>query len=125
MAERQLTLKPERIDSELQSLPKAKAAFIDPMLLLRAGALPEAAEWLYELKLDGYRTLGINSAGRVQLRSRNDNDFSVRYPAIVRALATLPSETVVGGEVVALDESGRPSFNILQNYGSSKSPIHR
>jgi hypothetical protein len=49
MAERQLTLKPERIDSELQSLPKAKAAFIEPMLLLRAGALPEAAEWLYEL----------------------------------------------------------------------------
>ena len=93
------------------------------MLLLRTGALPEAAEWIYELKLDGYRALAFNSAGRVQLRSRNDNDFSVRYPAIVRALASLPSETVIDGEVVALDESGRPSFNILQNYGSSKSPI--
>jgi hypothetical protein len=57
MAERQLTLKPERIDSELESLPKAKAAFIEPMLLLRTGALPEAAQWLYELKLDGYRAL--------------------------------------------------------------------
>jgi len=93
------------------------------MLLLRTGALPEAAEWLYELKLDGYRALGINSGDRVQFRSRNDNDFSVRYPAIVRALASLPSETVIDGEVVALDESGRPSFNMLQNYGSSKSPI--
>jgi len=41
--------KARRIDSELESLPKAKAAFIEPMLLLRAGALPEAAEWLYEL----------------------------------------------------------------------------
>ena len=70
--------KAARIDSELESLPKAKAAFIEPMLLLRAGALPEAAEWLYELKLDGYRALAINSAGRVQLRSRNDNDFGVR-----------------------------------------------
>src|ERR1700704_4652487 len=113
----------KRIDSQLESLPKAKAAFIEPMLLLRTGALPEAAEWLYELKLDGYSALAINRSGRVQLRSRNDNDFSLRYPAIVRALASLPAETVIDGEVIALDESGRPSFNALQNYGSSKSPI--
>jgi bifunctional non-homologous end joining protein LigD len=118
-----MPMKARRIDSELESLPKAKAAFIEPMLLLRAGALPEAAEWLYELKLDGYRALAISSAGRVQLRSRNDRDFSMRYPAIVRALASLLSETVIDGEVVALDESGRPSFNTLQNYGSSKNPI--
>jgi len=59
----------------------------------------------------------------VQLRSRNDNDFTQRYPAIAKALAALPDETVIDGEVVALDESGRPSFNILQNYGSSKAPI--
>ena len=44
-----MPLKGRRIDSELESLPKAKATFIEPMLLLRTGALPEAAEWLYEL----------------------------------------------------------------------------
>src|SRR5204863_461886 len=60
---------------------------IEPMLLQRSGVLPEAAEWLYELKLDGYRALAINSAGRVQFRSRNDNDFSVRYPAIVSSVS--------------------------------------
>jgi hypothetical protein len=43
--------KAKPIDSELESLPKAKAAFIEPMLLLRTGALPEAAEWHYELEL--------------------------------------------------------------------------
>jgi ATP-dependent DNA ligase len=74
-----MPLKARRIDSELESQPRAKARFIEPMLLLRAGALPEAAELLYELKLDGCRALAINGAGRVQFRSRNDNDFSVRY----------------------------------------------
>jgi ATP-dependent DNA ligase len=54
----------------------------------------------------------------VQLRSRNDKDFSTRYADIVKALASMPYETVIDGEVVALDEEGRPSFNLLQNYRS-------
>jgi bifunctional non-homologous end joining protein LigD len=83
--------------------PKTKAAFIEPMLLLRTDALPEGAKWLYEIKLDGYRALAIKAKGQVQLRSRNDNDFTLRYRAIVKALANLPDETVIDGEVVALD----------------------
>jgi bifunctional non-homologous end joining protein LigD len=104
-------------------IQKAKAKFIEPMLLLRTEALPEGSEWQYELKLDGYRAIAIKTDGKVQLRSRNNNDFSGRYPHIMRALAPLPNDTVVDGEVVAFEESGRPSFNTLQNYGSSKVPI--
>jgi DNA ligase D-like protein (predicted ligase) len=100
-----------------------KAGFIEPMLLLRKEKLPEGAEWLYEIKLDGYRAIAFKSGGEVQLRSRNDNDFSLRYAGIARALASLPDETVIDGEVVALDESGKPSFNILQNYGSAENPV--
>ena len=75
--------------------------FIEPMLLLRTDKLPEGAGWWYEVKLDGYRALAIKTGGRVQLRSRNDNDFTRRYPAVVSALAGLPDETVIDGEIVA------------------------
>jgi DNA ligase D-like protein (predicted ligase) len=91
-----------------------KARFIEPMLLVRTENLPEGPEWLCELKLDGFRSLAIKTGGKVQLRSRNDNDFNKRYPALVKALADMPDETVIDGEVVALDPEGRPSFNLLQ-----------
>ena len=104
-------------------MPKTKAAFIEPMLLLRVEKLPQGADWSYEIKLDGYRALAIKTGGKVQLRSRNDNDFTERYSSIAAALRAMPDETVLDGEMAALDEDGRPSFNLLQNYGSSKAPL--
>ena len=93
------------------------------MLLLRTDALPDDRRWEYQLKLDGYRAIAFTANGKVHLRSRNDNDFSLRYPAVMKGLARLPDDTVVDGEVVALDAEGRPSFSLLQNYGSGPTPI--
>lgn len=103
---------------------KAKGRFIDPMLLLRTDKLPHDSDrWDYQLKLDGYRAIAFKTNGQVFLRSRNDNDFSIRYSAVMTGLGKLPDETVIDGEVVALDDEGRPSFNTLQNLHSSKSPV--
>src|SRR5438874_7045687 len=106
------------------SAPRATPArFIEPMLLLRTDSLPSGEQWLYELKLDGYRAIGFKRNGEVSLRSRNDNDFNERYPAVVKALGKLPDNTVVDGEIVAFDQEGRPSFNALQNFGSAPAPV--
>src|SRR3954467_5990170 len=102
---------------------KTSARFIEPMLLLRTDSLPSGEQWLYELKLDGYRAIAFKLNGKVSLRSRNDNDFNGRYSAVVKALGKLPDNTVVDGEVVAFDQEGRPSFNALQNYGSAPAPV--
>ena len=100
-----------------------KAHNVPPMLLLATDHPPEGTKWAYELKLDGYRAISFKTGGEVHLRSRNDKNFNHQYPAIVKALAAMPDETVIDGEVVALDDSGRPDFNALQNYGSAKTPL--
>ena len=89
------------------------------MLLLPAAELPDDDKWLIELKLDGFRAIAFKADGKVHLRSRNDKDFNSRYPVLVRALGGMPDETVIDGEVVALDQDGRPSFSALQNFGSA------
>lgn len=73
------------------------------MLLVRADWLPDDPRWLYQLKLDGYRAIAFKSGGKIHLRSRNNKDFSARYPAVLKGLAKLPDETVIDGEVVAFD----------------------
>jgi len=98
-----------RSDRLASMAPKVRACFIEPMLLLRTDALPKDAErWEYQLKLDGYRAIAFKTRGRVHLRSRNDNDFSIRYADVINGLAKLTDETVIDGEVVAFDEDGRP-----------------
>jgi hypothetical protein len=97
-------------------IPSADAdAILEPTLCQSAEHWPEGAEWRYELKLDGYRAIGRQS-GRSgeQLWSRNQKEFTRRFPQVVKATAQLPNYSIVDGEVVAFDEQGKSSFNLLQ-----------
>jgi len=85
-------------------------------MLCRPGDIPERdAGWAYEMKWDGVRAVAYVDGGRVRYVSRNDLDVTVSYPelrGLGDALASHPA--VVDGEIVALDDGGRPSFRLLQ-----------
>jgi bifunctional non-homologous end joining protein LigD len=106
-----------------RSLPSREAGFVEPMECLAVAKLPDGPDWVYEIKLDGYRAIAINANGKVNLYSRNRKPLDRQYSHIVEALKDLPENTVIDGEVVALDDGGLPNFNLLQHSRSQASRI--
>src|SRR6267142_6961564 len=109
----------EPIKKELEKLgvPKRALRVEDTELMLaEARAEPFSKDgWLFEVKLDGYRMRAACQDGDAILYSRKGLDFAESFPEIARAVCALPFEGVIlDGELVVLDESGRPSFNKLQ-----------
>jgi len=99
------------------------ALFFEPMLCETTQRPPEGPEWRYELKLDGYRAIGFKTQGQAQLWSRNGKDFVPRFPKVAKAIASLPEDTAIDGEIVALDAHGKPSFALLQSPGAGAPAI--
>jgi len=111
-------------DETLDPLPKGKVKFIEPMLAKSVTELPhDRRAWIYEVKVDGYRCLVGKDHSAVKLWSRRGNLFNQDFPGLARACAALPADTLVDGEVVALDQQGRMSFNLLQHRRSQASAI--
>ena len=115
---------PAAARKRLASLPTRSAAFVESMECLAVSKLPDGPQWIYEIKLDGYRAQAVKSDTNLTLYSRRRKSFNRQFPHIVEALSDLPENTVVDGEVLALDESGRPDFNLLQNFRAEASRIH-
>jgi bifunctional non-homologous end joining protein LigD len=91
------------------------------MQALAVEKLPKG-DWLYEIKLDGYRALAFKEGKAVRLVSRNHKPLN--YPQLLDALKLLPASHVIqDGEIVALDEKGRSSFQLLQVYKSSEQRV--
>ena len=101
------------------SKPRPPPVFVTPMAAQAVKALPEGAEWLYEPKLDGYRALLLKDEAQIRILSRNEKELAPMYPGVAAAgLHLNAAQAVIDGEIVALAEDGRPSFQALQHRAS-------
>ncbi len=90
-------------------------ATIHPMLAESVEKPFDGAEWLFEIKWDGYRAVAFIDGGKVRLVSRNQNDLTPRYPELKDMAQFIKAKTaILDGEVVALDEEGKASFSLMQ-----------
>jgi len=104
---------------QIQKLPGARKTampeFVSPQLATLVKEAPKGDEWLHELKFDGYRLLSHVQRGHVRLWTRNQKDWTEKFPGIVKALKSLKVQSaILDAEVVAMDSSGRSSFQMLQ-----------
>ena len=88
-------------------VPFSLAAFYDQA--------PSGADWLHEIKFDGYRMEARLDRGKVKVLTRRQQDWTHRFKPVVEAVAALPAETaLLDGEIVVEDERGVSSFSLLQ-----------
>ena len=105
--------------------PATLPLFVEPMMA-KFVAKPPAGDWIYELKFDGWRALALKGGSQIRLLSRNQKDFGAKFPEIMDSVAELDAQDcILDGEIVALDEAGRSSFQLLQAYemGQQRPPI--
>lgn len=104
----------------IESLQGARRAsipnFIAPQLATLVKEPPTGDGWLHELKFDGYRMLCRIDGDKVRFLSRNEKDWTRKFPNLTLAVKTLPvSNAIIDGEVVIFESDGRPSFQKLQH----------
>jgi bifunctional non-homologous end joining protein LigD len=89
--------------------------FLEPQLATLVDAVPTGADWIHEYKYAGYRLLLSVGEGGATAWTRNGKDWSDKFKALVKAASSLPPATLIDGEAVALDDKGKPSFQLLQS----------
>jgi bifunctional non-homologous end joining protein LigD len=94
---------------------KAPPPFEEPQLATLVDDVPTGNGWIHEYKYDGYRLLLSVGDGVATAWTRKGLDWSDRFKALVKAAARLPAGCLIDGEAVALDDKGRPSFQLLQS----------
>jgi len=88
---------------------------IHPMLAIPTARAFDNPDWLFEIKWDGYRAVAFIEEGRVRLMSRSQNDLTAQFPELGALPQFVKAErAILDGEIVALDDEGRPSFSLMQ-----------
>jgi bifunctional non-homologous end joining protein LigD len=105
--------KPVKVKSAAKGAGKMPP-FRKPQLATLVDHVPSGSSWMHEIKYDGYRTLLAVGGGKAKAYTRTGLDWSGRFAPIVKAAAELDGAALIDGEVVALDQDGRPSFQALQ-----------
>jgi bifunctional non-homologous end joining protein LigD len=94
---------------------KPMPAAIHPMLATSVDKPFDSTEWLFEIKWDGYRAVCFLENARSRLVSRNQNDLTGQFPELQGVPKSVKAQSaILDGEIVALDEQGRPSFSLMQ-----------
>src|SRR6476469_7635844 len=102
----------KRVRSKAIPLP----SFVEPMKAKLARA-PSSGHWSYEIKFDGWRALALKGGNQVRLLSRNSKGLGAKFPEIMVSIVELNAhDAIIDGEIVALDEKGRSSFQLLQAH---------
>lgn len=104
----------------------SSALFIEPMKARPVSAPPTGQDWIYEVKFDGFRALMIKQGRQMSLISRTENDMTDKFSEVIEALEKLSlPDCILDGEIVALDQKGRSSFQLLQAYdlGQEQPPL--
>ena len=97
--------------------------FIPPMLATAVADPFDDPDWLFEVKWDGYRVEAVVDHGKVRLYTRNRQNAATYFPDLAGAPDWINArQAIVDGEVVALDEAGRPSFSLLQEVSGVRGP---
>ncbi|HYN56937.1 MAG TPA: non-homologous end-joining DNA ligase, partial [Motilibacterales bacterium] len=97
------------------AVPEPVASFIPPMRVTLASEAFTHDSWLFEVKWDGYRVEAVVRDGTVRLFTRNGNDAGDYFPGLLDPPTWIAArDAIVDGEVVALDQDGRPDFGLLQ-----------
>jgi bifunctional non-homologous end joining protein LigD len=110
--------------ARLSHTRKAKAPLvIEPALATLVPAAPEGDEWAHEIKFDGYRIIARVDGGKVRLQSRNDKDWTDRFPEVASAVSRLGvDDAIFDGEVAVFRPDGTTDFQALQNRARSGTP---
>lgn len=112
-----LIKKPPSLWKSLVSLGNRKVSnYIKPMLCTPSEKAFDDKDWIFELKLDGYRAIAELNKDNLKLYSRNGLLFHEKYPPVIEALRKIKHSAILDGEIVVVNENGKPDFQKLQHY---------